>query len=66
MICIYPHEFSSRLASLLQLMGLEDRHLKTYNDFSYVENTDIDFDKINIILEREREKGRLFLKNSIE
>ena len=26
----------------------------------------IDFDKINIILEREREKGRLFLKNSIE
>ena len=66
MICIYPDEFSSRLASLLQLTGLEQRHLKDYNDFSYVENASVDFDSVNSILNRERAKGVAFLKNALE
>lgn len=57
MICIYPNEFSSRLASLLQLTGLEQRHLKEYNDFSYVEKTNVDFERVNSILNQERAKG---------
>lgn len=62
MICIYPNEFSSRLASLLQLTGLEQRHLKEYNDFSYVEKTNVDFERVNSILNQERAKGVAFLK----
>ena len=66
MICIYPNEYSSRLASILKLVGLEDRHLTDYNDFSFVENTDIDFTHVNEIFERERQIGWDFLKNAIE
>lgn len=66
MICIYPNEFSSRLASLLQLTGLEQRHLKEYNDFSYVEKTNVDFERVNSILNQERAKGVAFLKNALE
>jgi len=66
MICVYPNEFSSRLDSLLQLVGLEDRHLKSYDDFSYVENTQVDFSKVNLILESERQKGLAFLKKAID
>ena len=66
MICIYPNEFSSRLASLLQLTGLEQRHLKEYNDFSYVEKTNVDFERVNFILNQERAKGVAFLKNALE
>ena len=65
MICIYPENYSSRLASLLKLVGLENRHLTDYNDFSYVENTDVDFSHVNDILERERLIGWRFLKKAI-
>lgn len=66
MICIYPNEFSSRLASLLKLTGLENRRLYDYNDYSFVENTMVDFSHVNNILNREREIGKLFLKKNIE
>ena len=61
MICIYPNDYSSRLASILKLVGLEDRHLTDYNDFSFVENTNVDFTDVNKVLERERRVGRDFL-----
>ena len=66
MICIYPGEYSSRLASLLKLTGLENRHLTDYKDFSFVENTAVDFTHVNEILERERQVGWDFLKKAIE
>ena len=66
MICIYPNEFSSRLASILKLVGLEDRHLTDYNDFSFVDNTSVDFAHVNDVLERERQVGWDFLKKAIE
>lgn len=65
MICIYPHEFSSRLASLLELTGLEDRHLKSYDDFSFVKNSDIDFGRVNKILDEQRITGLNYLKKAI-
>ena len=65
MICIYPNEYSSRLASLLKLMQLEHRRLKSYNDFSFVENTSVDFSNVNAILERERQVGWNFLHDAI-
>lgn len=66
MIAIYPNEFSSRLASILKLVGLENRHLTDYNDFSFVENTAIDFTHVNEVLERGRQVGWDFLKKAIE
>lgn len=65
MICIYPQEFGGRLKSLLQLFNLESRHLKKYSDFSYIDETGIDFDKVNAILERERVVGLNFLKKAL-
>lgn len=65
LICIYPNDYSGRLASLLNLVGLENRHLTDYNDFSFVENTSIDFTHINKVLKREREIGWDYLKNAI-
>lgn len=66
MICIYPNDYSSRLASLLELVGLKHRHLTDYNDFSFVENTAVDFSNVNEVLERERKVGYDFLKKALE
>lgn len=65
MICIYPSDYSSRLASLLELMGLENRHLTDYNDFSFVDRNVIDFTHVNEVLNREREVGYTYLKKAI-
>ncbi len=65
-ICIYPHEFGGRLASILKLTGLESRHLTSYTDFSYANTPKVDFKEVNAILEKEREKGWNFLKYAIE
>jgi hypothetical protein len=65
MICIYPKEFGGRLASLLKLLNLENRHLENYNDFSFTNRTEINFSKVNEILDIEREKGFLFLKRAV-
>ena len=61
MICIYPNDYSSRLASILKLVGLENRHLTDYHDFSFVDNTSVDFAHVNEVLEKERRVGREFL-----
>lgn len=66
MICIYPNDYSSRLASLLDLVGLKHRHLTDYNDFSFVENTAVDFSHVNEVLERERKIGYDFLKKALD
>lgn len=65
-LSIYPEEFSSRLASILKLTQLENRHLKNYDDFSFVEEQDIDFSLANAILAQERDKGWNFLKQAID
>lgn len=65
MICIYPNEYSSRLASLLKMTGLEDRHLKDYDDFYFVTYNEVNFEHVNRILEEQRKVGIDFLKQSI-
>lgn len=65
MICVYPNEYSSRIADLLKMMGLEERHLTDYNDFSFTEKNDMDFTYVNEVLEREREVGYNFLRRAI-
>lgn len=65
MISIYPKEFGGRLASLLQKFHIEHRHLCDYRDFSFVENTEVDFTLVNEILEQERLIGWNFLQKAI-
>lgn len=65
MICIYPDDYSGRLESFLMLVGLENRHLTDYNDFSLVENTTVDFTYVNKILDEQRKIGLDFLKKAI-
>lgn len=65
-ISIYPSQYNSRLASILELTNLTERHLTSYNDYSFVENKQIDFTEANMILQKERESGIEFLKNAIE
>lgn len=65
MICIYPGEYSTRLASILKLVGLEDRHLTDYDDFSFVDNTEVDFTHVNEVLEKARLVGWNFLDKAI-
>lgn len=65
MICIYPNEYSSRLASILELTGLEGRHLKSYDDFSYVDNHEINFASVNRVLDEHRKIGINYLKRAL-
>lgn len=66
MICIYPKEFSGRISNILQLTGLMDRHLKSFDDFSLVDAPHIDFDKVNKILQKERIVGESFLSKALD
>lgn len=65
-ISIYPQEYSTRIDSLLRLTHLEQRHLRSYDDFSLVDAPKIDFTEVNHILEKEREKGWAFLRKAIQ
>lgn len=61
---ISPGETSTRITSILKLCGLEDRILKDFSDFESIEK-DIDYDKVNEIIKREREKSINLLKQAI-
>ena len=65
-ISIYPHEYGGRIDSILRLTHLERRHLKSYDDFSLVNEKPIDFCKARKILKKEREKGWAFLRDAIK
>lgn len=65
-ISIYPDSFGGRLESILKLTKLENRHLKSYTDFSYVTTSKMDFTYANEVLEKEREKGYKFLKQALK
>lgn len=65
-ISIYPDDFGSRLESILELTKLENRHLKSYTDFSFATTPNIDFTYANEVLEKERAKGYEFLKQAIK
>lgn len=55
----------SRNQSILQLTGLTDRIITDYEDFS-IANKSIDYNKVNVIFNFEREKSISLLKEMIE
>ena len=61
---ILPGKTSTRITSILKLTELEDRILKDYNDFSYIEEN-IDFKNCNNILNKERQRSLKLFKDAI-
>ncbi|WP_071131746.1 polysaccharide pyruvyl transferase family protein [Enterococcus timonensis] len=62
-ISIYPGEFSTRIASILKVMHLENRHLEDYS--KTIEINDIDFDYANKLLNKQRAETMEFLTTAI-
>ena len=59
-----PHNVNSRLESLLDLLNLQDRIIKKENDLEKI-NDEIDYKRVNNILEIERKKSLGYLKTSL-
>lgn len=62
-IDILPNGTSNRITNLLKLVKQEKRVLKTYNDFSLIDE-EIDYNEVNSILLEERKKSIQIVKNS--
>jgi hypothetical protein len=58
--CIYPKNYSGRIASFLHLVGAEHRHITDFNDYDII-NRPVDFDYVNLVLENERIRVNDFL-----
>lgn len=50
---ILPKDTSTRILSILELVGLQDRVLQSYDDFKSIDEN-IDYDKVNSIINKER------------
>lgn len=59
-----PSRFSQRVKSIIDLCGLQDRILDSIINEDQIEKI-IDYGRINVILENEREKSRQFMKKSL-
>lgn len=61
---VLPNSYSERIASILQLIGYENRILRSYDDFT-VADEKIDFKKVNEKIEKERKKSIEILRKMI-
>lgn len=57
---VFPEKYSTRVKSILEITGLEDRIVKDYTDISLADKI-IDFKQANNILEDERKKADNYL-----
>lgn len=60
----YPSGFSTRIASILELTGLEDRLLSNLITDEQIDKV-VDYNSVNMILDMEREKSLDFLHESL-
>ena len=63
-ISVMPPRFGTRIESILELTGTSARLLKSFNDFKICEIS-IDKEYVDNVLEQERQKGILFLKENL-
>ena len=61
---VLPNSYSERITSILQLIGYENRILKSYDDFNIADEK-IDYKKVNEKIEKERKKSFEILKKMI-
>lgn len=64
-VYILPGETSTRITSILNLTGTQDRILSNYNDFDTIKK-EIDYKRVNDILKDERKKSIELLRDAIE
>ena len=60
-VCITPNIASSRISSILNLLGLSERNLSAFQDISVIEKT-IDYSAVKKLLENERVKSIDYLR----
>ena len=66
--CADPKKFT-RLLSLLELLGLQERYIKSEEDFAKRKNElikPIDYQAVDAILKKEQEKSREFIKENLK
>lgn len=66
--CADPKKFT-RLQSLLELLGLQERYIKSEEDFAKRKNElikPIDYQAVDAILKKEQEKSREFIKENLK
>lgn len=61
---IFPNKFSTRLASILEVTGLQDRIVEDHNSIELANRT-IDFLHANEVLEKERQKASDYLDKAL-
>lgn len=63
-VIVYPEKYSTRLQSILEILGLTDRVAKNEKDMSVVESK-IDYEHVNKVLEAERRKSLEWLTSAL-
>lgn len=61
---IYPPNFSSRLESILKLLGLENRHVKDFENYDWCADS-IDYTKVDTIIETKKNETMAFLRKNL-
>lgn len=64
-IIVYPGRYSTRLQSILKILELENRVAKNDNDLEIVEKN-IDYDKVNVLLNHDRQMSIRWLKDNLK
>lgn len=64
-LSIYPDEYSSRISDVLELFSLEKRYLSDYSQYE-IYDQNIDYEKVNAKLYKERKKSMELIKYMIE
>ena len=59
-ICVYPKDYSGRIAEFLRLVGSEQRHVQNPHDYDVIHRP-VDFDRVGEILDRERLRADNFV-----
>jgi hypothetical protein len=62
--CIFPKKFSERLNSILQITGLESKNVTETKSIEAIDE-EIDYERVNSIIEKERKKSFEFLKKEL-
>ena len=60
-----PSHFSTRISSLLELTGLENRHVANIREADIILAQTIDYTEINRIIEHERDRAIRYLENAL-
>ncbi len=64
-LSIFPKKFSTRLQSILELTGLEERKVTDFTKFDTIDK-EINWEKVNRIIDEERKKSTDYLKEAIK